>query len=546
MTDIILTESDMLSLKSIFFSQAEEILDNLPRYIMAIEDRPDEYNWKELKRAFHTLKGDSKTLGFNSLSTFSHKVEDLIAYLNDKELERTSIDLLLDCVDAFEIFIEKLSKGLEPDMSEIISKIESFIGNNLISCGRNETLKTDKRETRIKPFLRIEPERIDRIMNLVGELVIGRSMLSQIIIESDRLKKDSIISDLESLNSNFERTISDLQNSVMKVRMLPIDLVFRRFPKFVRELSDEKGKLIKLKIEGENTELDKGLTDVLGEPILHIIRNAVDHGIETPQERASLGKKEEGHIYLRAFHQGNQIVLEVEDDGKGIDTDKLKEKAIQKGLISKEEGNKMTDRESLDLIFLSGFSTSDTVTELSGRGIGMDIVNHVVESLRGTLEINSVKDRGTRVTLKLPLTLAIINSLLFRYSECIFAIPLTSVTEIIRVVPEDLETISGYPFLRHRDCMVPLISMNGTGIENGKAFAIILHISQMKAGLIADNIIGEEELVIKSLDTMASSNLSIGASILGNGKVILILDPLFLIKKGQGNMHDTRCKIQIS
>lgn len=533
MIDNMLSDSDIADLKTTFFVQAHEILENLPRNIMAIEKTPDEYNWKELKRSFHTLKGDSKALGFQSLSTFSHKVEDLIAYLKDRELERYSVDFLFECVDVFEIFLERIANGVEPDISGITSKIDSYINNNS-TINNNEIQKINKTGWRGLPFLRIEPERVDRIMNLVGELIIGRSMLSQIISEMNRTNNDYLFSSLDSLNSVLERTLSDLQRSVLKVRMLPVEIIFRRFPRVVRDLSAEKAKIVRLKTEGEHTELDKGIVDVIGEPLLHIVRNAIDHGIETPEERVANGKKEEGILYLRAFQQGNQMILEVEDDGRGIDPDKLKDMAIQKGIISYDDSTNMSDKEALNLIFRSGFSTSDMITELSGRGIGMDIVKDVIEYLRGIIDISSEKGRGTKVTLRLPLTLSIIRSILFTYRQDTFAIPLTSVTEIIKILPEDIETISGYPFLRHSDGIVPLISIAGSGIKEGKAFVILIHVAKMKAGLIAHKIIGEEELVIKPLDDRASTGLAIGASILGNGRVILILDPLFLIKSGQG------------
>lgn len=532
--DIKLTDADMAELRAAFFSQSEEILDNLQQQIMAIEDNSGEDNWKALKRAFHTLKGDSKAMGFNSIGTFAHKVEDLIAGIKDREPDRTSIDLLLECADAFRVFLDDVAENREPEISGIVSKIESYAGGCTPVPGKQELQKTNKDNGRGLPFLKIEPERVDRIMNLVGELVIGRSMLSQLTSEVNNLGTDSIAMRLENLNSSFERTLSDLQRSVMKVRMLPVDLIFRRFPRIVRDLSAEKGKSVRLKIQGENTELDKGIVDVIGEPLLHIVRNAIDHGIETPEERKASGKPEEGLLSLKAFHQGNQMVIEIEDDGRGIDTDRLKERAIQKGLISSDDAKKMSAKEAMNLIFLSGFSTAESITEMSGRGVGMDIVKDAVESLRGIIDITSEKNRGTNITLRLPLTLAIIKSILFTYKDETFALPLTSVTEIIRAFPEELDTIAGSPVLRHRKGIIPLISIDGKHVESSRYFIILIGVAQMRAGLITEKIIGEEELVIKSLDDKTSTGLAAGASILGDGRVVLILDPLFLIKKGQG------------
>lgn len=529
-----LTDADMAELRAAFFSQSEEILDNLQQQIMAIEDNPGEDNWKALKRAFHTLKGDSKAMGFNSIGTFAHKVEDLIAGIKDREPDRTSIDLLLECADAFRVFLDDVAENREPEISGIVSKIESYAGGCISVSGKQELQKTNKDNGRGLPFLKIEPERVDRIMNLVGELVIGRSMLSQLTSEVNNLGTDSIAMRLENLNSSFERTLSDLQRSVMKVRMLPVDLIFRRFPRIVRDLSAEKGKSVRLKIQGENTELDKGIVDVIGEPLLHIVRNAVDHGIENPEERKASGKPEEGLLSLKAFHQGNQMVIEIEDDGRGIDTDRLKERAIQKGMISSDDAKKMSAKEAMNLIFLSGFSTAESITEMSGRGVGMDIVKDAVESLRGIIDITSEKNRGTNITLRLPLTLAIIKSILFTYKDETFALPLTSVTEIIRAFPEELDTIAGSPVLRHRNGIIPLISIDGKHVESSRYFIILIGVAQMRAGLITEKIVGEEELVIKSLDDKASKGIAAGASILGNGRVVVILDPLYLIKRGRG------------
>ena len=341
MSEMVLTDSDMAELRDAFFQQAGEILDNLSGYIMAIEKDPGEDNWKCLKRAFHTLKGDSKAMGFNGLGTFAHKVEDLIEALKDGEPEKASFDLLFGCADAFGTFIDIVAGGGEPDISDIVSKIESHTSSGVEHAGKNEKTVIRNNIERGAALLRIEPERVDRLMNLVGELVIGRSMLSQMYSEIDTLRRETIATRLYNLNSSFERTLSELQKSVMKVRMLPVEVVFRRFPRIVRDLSAEKGKSVRLMTEGETTELDKGICDVIGEPLMHIIRNAVDHGIEPPDERESAGKPREGLICLRAFHQGNQIVIEVEDDGRGMDIDLLKQKAVKKNIISDDEARKI-------------------------------------------------------------------------------------------------------------------------------------------------------------------------------------------------------------
>ncbi|MHB8882394.1 MAG: chemotaxis protein CheA [Thermodesulfovibrionales bacterium] len=538
MGEMTLTDADMAELREAFFSQAGEILDNLNSYIMAIEKDPVEDNWKALKRAFHTLKGDSKAMGFHSLSTFAHKVEDLIAALKDAEPEKASFDLLLGCADAFGTFVETVSGGGEPDIAAVMSRIDAHIRSRGAHGEKSEKAVARNTSGRGAALLKIEPERVDRIMNLVGELVIGRSMLSQINSEIDTLRRETIASRLYNLNSSFERTLSELQRSVMKVRMLPVDVVFRRFPRIVRDLSAEKGKLAALITEGETTELDKGIVDVIGEPLMHIIRNAVDHGIEPPAERKLAGKPEEGLIRLRAFHQGNQMVIEVEDDGGGIDIELLKQKAVSNTILSEDESKKMGGQDALNLIFLSGLSTAATITEVSGRGVGMDIVRETVESLRGVIDIASEKGRGTKFTIRLPLTLAIIKSILFMHKDEIFALPMTSVTEIKRVFPEEMDSIGGRPVLRHRGSVVPLISLDEETPGSDKLFIIFVGVGHVRAGIMTERILGEEELVIKALDGKAGSGMASGASILGNGSVVLILDPLSLIKKYSARRDD--------
>jgi len=538
MGDMVLTDSDMAELRQIFFQQAGEILENLGGYIMAVEKHPDEDNWKCLKRAFHTLKGDSKAMGYNSLSTFAHKAEDLIEAVKNGEPKKASFDLLFGCADAFGTFIDSIAGGDEPDISDIVSKIELHINSRVTHAGKNEKAAGRNNIERGAALLRIEPERVDRIMNLVGELIIGRSMLSQICSEIGTLRREILAARLFNLNSSFERTLSELQKSVIKVRMLPVEVVFRRFPRIVRDLSAEKGKSVRLMTEGETTELDKAIVDVIGEPIMHIMRNAVDHGIETPDERESAGKPGEGLICIRAFHQGNQMVLEVEDDGRGIDTDLLKQKAVKRNIISEDEARKMGFQDALNLVFHSELSTADSITEVSGRGVGMNIVKDVVESLRGVIDIASQKGNGTKFTFRLPLTLAIIRSILFFYKNESFALPLTSVTEIKRVLPEEMDSVGGRRVIRHRNRIVPLISIDGEELCNEKSFIIFIGVGHFRAGIVTEKIIGEEELVIKALDERAATGIASGASILGDGSVVLILDPLFLIRKYSSRQED--------
>ncbi|MCX7796981.1 MAG: chemotaxis protein CheA [bacterium] len=362
--------------------------------------------------------------------------------------------------------------------------------------------------------IRIDVERLDELMNLVGELVIQRTRLAQ-------------IKEFDSTTDELARITNELQNLVMKVRMIPIEQVFNRFPRMVRDLSQESGKKVRLEIYGADTELDKTVVDAMGDPLMHLIRNAIDHGIEPPEERIRLGKQEEGLIRLSAYHEGNNIYIEVEDDGAGINIDKVKRRAIEKGLITEEIGNRMSDEDVYNLLFIPGFSTSEKVTDISGRGVGMDVVKRRVEELNGTIKIESKLGRGTKVTIRLPLTLAIIQSLLVKTSEEIFAIPLSNIEEIVKLEESDIKTVKNVEVLYSRGRVIPLYRLsNVLGLPSNKCnFAVIVRTAGKQIGIAVDDLIGEEEIVIKSIDKMVNSNRNfVGATILGNGKVALILD----------------------
>lgn len=391
-------------------------------------------------------------------------------------------------------------------------------------------------------MLRVEAQRVDKILNLVGELVIARSMVSQALAEiEERYKKNGVVKRLDDANALMEKTLSQLQKNVMKIRMLPISQVFRKFPRVVRDLAMEKGKQVRLVMEGEKTELDKSILDVIGEPLIHLVRNAVDHGIEPPEEREKAGKQKTGTITLRADYEGNQIVIEVEDDGAGLDPGRLRKKAVERGFKTQEEAERMSDEDALGLIFLSGFSTADVVTDISGRGFGMDIVRTTIESLRGRIQVRSRPENGTTFTLRLPLTLAIIRAMLFTVADRLFAIPMTSIEKILRIREKELETVNGKTVLRFRDRVISLINLSEAFMPAGgnvsmntgrRRFVIVVGLGEKLYGLLVDGLVGQQELVIKALDNhWVTVNCASGASILGNGKVVLILDAPALIAR---------------
>jgi len=386
--------------------------------------------------------------------------------------------------------------------------------------------------------IRVDVKRLDQLMNLIGELVLAKNRLIKIYNDvEERYEGEKFLEELNQVVSSISIVTTDLQIAVMKTRMLPIGKVFNKFPRLVRDLSRELGKKVKLIIEGEETELDKSIIEEIGDPLVHMIRNAVDHGIEPPEERRKKGKPEEGTIWLKAYNEGNMIVIEIKDDGKGMDPEILKKKAIEKGIITPQEAENMSDKEAFMLIFKPGFSTAEKVTNVSGRGVGMDVVKTNIEQLNGIIEIDSVPGKGTTIKLKIPLTLAIIQALLVASQEDLFAVPLSNVIETVRIVEEDIYTIEGKSVLKLRDEVLPLVNMADIFeiekiLEPEKyLYVVILGLGATKIGLIVDRFIGQEEIVIKSLGEFLKGLPGIaGATIRGDGRVTLIVDVASLMK----------------
>jgi len=379
--------------------------------------------------------------------------------------------------------------------------------------------------------LRVDAERIDNVLNLVGELIIGKSMLHQTATEFDkRFPKDPLRGKLADALAFQARVLNDLQKSVMKIRMVPVEQLFRRFPRLVRDVSKSTGKDIVLTLYGQETDLDKSILDALAEPLAHLVRNAADHGIESPAERLAAGKPAQGTIKLNAYHQGNQVVIEVSDDGRGIDREGVVSKAIEHGVVTADEASGLTEHEALNLIFHPGLSTARQVTSISGRGVGMDVVQSVMERLKGSVSIDSKPGRGAAFRLKVPLTLAIINALLFRVRDKLYAVPLASVLEITRARESDIHRVDQHEVLQLRDQVVTLVRLGRLARRSKpstsrKVFIVVMSMAERKFGLVVDQLVGEEELVIKPLeDHLVATDLVSGASILGDGTVVLILN----------------------
>ncbi len=389
-----------------------------------------------------------------------------------------------------------------------------------------------ERKTTVEQTIRVDVKRLDDLMNLIGELVLGKNRLLKIYDDvEERYEGEQFLEELNQVVSSVSLVTTDLQIAVMKTRMLPIGKVFNKFPRMVRDLSRELHKEIELIISGEETELDKSIVEEIGDPLVHIIRNSCDHGIELPEERVAKGKPAKGTVQLKAYNEGNHIIIEIVDDGKGLDADMLKMKAVEKGLISEKEADQMSDKEAYMLIFKPGFSTAAQVTNVSGRGVGMDVVRSNIEKLNGIIEIDSEVGKGTTLKLKIPLTLAIIQSLLVSVQEEYYAIPLASVLETVRITPDEIQSVEGRSVLRLRDEVLSLVHLADLfDVERvfsmgEHAYVVIIGIAETKIGLIVDSLIGQEEVVIKSLGEYLKGIEGIaGATIRGDGRVTLIVD----------------------
>ncbi|MBI5696566.1 MAG: chemotaxis protein CheA [Nitrospirae bacterium] len=521
----------------------------------------------DLLGALHTLKGNSGMMGFTGLQKYVHHLESVFksvlegrAAMGDELLQGLfeAAAVLRETLDQ----IEKDPKTPPPmaDRIEDLDTMASAAAETGAHGGAASGPKDDASGPSVRPsatgrsaparadsfkyigakssLLKVDFERLDHLLNLAGELVIHRTKLAQVDMKFKELYGDREMStELSEAASLINKATSDLQEAIMKVRMLPIRQVFQRFPRMVRDLSRERGKEVELTFKGEATELDKTVIDEIGEPLLHLIRNAVDHGIETPAERIEKRKSPVGEVKLTAAQEGNHIIITVSDDGAGISTERLKAKAEK--VYSHETVEAMGRDNLLELIYEPGFSTAAEVTQVSGRGVGLDVVKKNVARLGGLVEVDSVPDKGTTFTIKLPLTLAIISALMVGSGRELYALPLSSVVESIRIEPSDIHTINSREVVRLRDRVLPLVRLSslfgvppsGNGRE-GRSYVVVVGRAEKKVGLVVDRLMGRQEIVIKALDEYVGECEGIaGATILGDGSVVLILDVAGLVER---------------
>ncbi|HXP23859.1 MAG TPA: chemotaxis protein CheA [Candidatus Sulfotelmatobacter sp.] len=678
-----LPEDRGAELRALFFESAAEVLQVINDAGLQLEKRPaDEELIRGVRRAVHTLKGDSAACGFNKLSEIAHELEDVLSLQVAQSRGPKLAEVVLSAVDTFESMLSAYQKQVEPPapaplrtlihglleapvkeqaareqdgasvpasfqwseyerlmISEAVLRGESvynvalridpnsnmraaafqLVRNVLHSCGTVIALRPEDNlaaasveiveaaiasshpvehishrcripavvsDVRVEPAnqaessehellgeileaqaaqitndatgtgengaakqqagasavttfsestLRVDAARIDAVMNLVGELIIGKSMLSRTLAEFDlRHSKDPVRTKLAEALGFQSRVLDELHKCVLKIRMVPVEQLFRRFPRVVRDVAKLCGKDIALEVAGEHTDLDKGILDALAEPLTHLVRNAADHGIEPPDDRLSAGKPARGTIYLNAYHQGTQVFIEIRDDGGGIDLDLVRRQAVRSGLLKADEVDRISEPDLLNFIFEPGFSTASEVTEVSGRGVGLDVVRTVIDRLKGTVHVASVKGKGTNIQLRVPLTLASIQTLLFRVGGRLFAVPLSSVLEITRINEQQVHRVDQREVLRLREQILTLVRLSSLSrihaveSESGKKkknFVVVIGLAEKKFGLVVDSLVGEEELVIKALPgELVGSDLVSGASILGDGTVVLILN----------------------
>ena len=466
---------------------------------------------------------------------FERSFDVLIATSSDAEAVQNAVDTVSEIEDIAVNAIDpdKVGKEAAPAPAAAPAAPAVSTAKPAAPAAKKESAKpaaAPAKKQHQSQSVRVDIEKLDTLMNLMGELVINKVRLEQ-IGQTHRM------SDLMETLEQMDRVTGDLQNIVMKVRMVPVSAVFNRFPRMVRDVSKELGKDINLTIEGEETELDRTVIDEIGDPIMHLLRNSLDHGVESPDKREAKGKSRVGEVGLIARHEGNNVVIMITDDGAGIDADKIRRKAVEKGMISQDAADRLDDADAVRLIFLPGFSTAEQITDISGRGVGMDVVRSKIEALSGHVDVETHIDEGSVFKIKLPLTLAIIQAMLVQVQEEMYAIPLGSIDSTINIEPTDIQTVQNKEVIVLRGEIIPIIRMEEAlqvphTKDSDELFVVVVHAGEAKAGIVVDNLIGQQEIVIKMLGNLfAGLKLFGGATVLGDGKVALILDVATMIQQ---------------
>ncbi|MBU8934580.1 MAG: chemotaxis protein CheA [candidate division Zixibacteria bacterium] len=586
-----------------FLVEADELIASLDTNLVKLETTPDDLDLlNEIFRAAHTIKGTSSFLGFEQVTSLTHKMEDILNKLRKSEMVVTPevMDILLESLDILKVLLENVREGNseELDLTDVTKRLivimeggtdgnadsltmspedaapdaptfeipeesttaeavappnfdtePAFVAETQEAVAVLEVptksapsapAKSSGKPSPSKPSrksgdqtIRVDVGRVDTLMNMMGELVLGRNSMQQSlgILNRDH-EGDQNFEGINNAATAINFITTELQMAVMKMRMQPIGKVFGRFPRLVRDLSRDSGKQIELKISGESTELDRSVIEEIGDPLVHIIRNSCDHGLESAEDRVAAGKPAKGSVHLEACQEGSHIIIKITDDGRGFALQAIKDKAIERGLTTEDALARMSEREIVRYVFEAGFSTAKVVTDVSGRGVGMDVVRSNIEKLNGLIELDTKEGKGSSITIKLPLTLAIIQGLLVESDDEVFILPLASVLETVKTEQAEVFYINKRPVLRLRDEIIPIINLaeilraNSHGfIMTEKPYIVIVGLAEKKLGIIVDRFLGQEEVVIKSLGNYLGATEGVaGATILGDGRIRLIVD----------------------
>lgn len=539
-----------------FIIETQEGLTALDTDLVTFSARPDDKALLDkIFRTLHTIKGTCGFLQLLRLEKVAHRAETLLDIFRKDARQPTphDVDLILKAMDRIRFLVDAVGSGnQEPDGhdDELITAIQSAIDNAAPTNG-SDTNGHDHPAPDAPPsappdikdagspalaaspeqasqYLRIHVDTLEEMLTMVSELVLARNQLSQVVRDLNNAVLDTPLQRLDNV-------VSDLQDSVMRARMQPIGNAWAKFPRIIHDIARETGKSIRLTMTGEDTEVDRQVLEMIKDPLMHMVRNSADHGIEMPTDRIAAGKAETGTVSLDARHERGYIVIEIRDDGKGLSAEKIKKTAIARGIASEEDMARLPERQILAYIFEPGFSTAEKVTAISGRGVGMDVVRTNIEKIGGTIDLESEMGRGTCFTIRIPLTLAIISALLVKLHAQIYALPQLSVQEVIRVgadMTDKIETVGEFPVLRLREYLLPLVDLDGLLYEPSESFAkqggyvVVIHAGAIHFGIIVDGIYGTEEIVVKPVPAaLRCLSVFAGNTILGDGRVVLILDP---------------------
>lgn len=583
--------------KSIFLAkfkeETDERLNNLNNELLKLEENPeDEGLLNEVFREAHTLKGSAKMVGLTNINRIAHQMEDLLGRIKEKQFKLTPEinDLLFECLDSTKILLEAeiSKKEVNIDVDSLCEELKQACMGTLTRERKKvsrkvslvEGIPQEVRHEKIgfEETIRVEIGKLDKLLNLSGEMIINRGKLDALFmqlkdifdltreqmlflehlktrangckedVEKLALSQQKIKDDMSRLLRKYDEGLNDLNSNtneleeiVIKIRMLPVSTIFDLFPRVVRDMAKEYDKEINLEIKGEKTGLDKKILEEIKDPLMHIVRNCVDHGIESPEERTLLGKPKAGKICFEARQEGANIIIEVSDDGRGIDSRVIKRVALKKKLITPSQAEKISDENAIYLIFTPGFSTRDKVTDVSGRGVGMDVVKENIERLKGSIIIQTQSGKGTKFTLRMPLTLSITLALIIKSQKHIFAIPTSEVEEITKISMDDVQLVGDKEVVKIKGRTIPFVKLNRI-LElseeeittNQEMFMIIIYLSGERIGFVVEDVISEQEIVVKNLGGYLKKTDNVaGATIWGDGKVIPILNVFDLMKSAK-------------